>query len=793
MSILFKILIENINSYQKNGSIKSTDIVRDKEHIRLYNHYSFYSDFFTICESGIEVDYCNISKLSCQSDVLYIELKDSKLIKIASSYFEIIYDLLKEIVESKKQFYVALKTWDTLDDNSFIDQNNIDQIIEDKYVKRKWEIVTLIETKQFLMAESKLKGLLGYSTTDILYFSGLLKRNQAKYDNKPKLYYEALQQLFQAHNNNKSNRFLFNVLKNTYLEYKDVFFDIPLAYRKFIFITDGFYGFPNTGFCVLLNRIVMDSQHPLKNTVNTGDLFLPDNLEFPVGHPIDNTLYVVHPYNEKYYIPIDGHEHILFKDRIDEFNNLVQALGATEIKYTRINKKGTNSSRKEDLNIHLKVDGKVNKGALGFNYHDKEDQSLSEAVGYFTGQKFNPKVKPHLPSKLVWYNKETSWQRLFAQRTNGNNLLEVVEEVSSKSLKTVSRQEIININAQLDLLSASINAEIYNEVVLDVQQEFEEIQRIEVVFSPIKDLTTNPAVIEMYQLDDMISYNNKDYQVENLKIDSTVLLSLLNFDNPLQQTKAIEKEKSKSFVLGRNIRIPLRPEYNLYLDMIYVEGGSFIAGTSDADILKISTKNRKRQTSVESFYISKLLVDCKMAFLLLENKYPVEDSNLPFKFNNSKKRNWEVFIKELNELTSLNFTLLSIDEWEYAAKGGVKTKGFKYSGGNNLTDVGISLATKTYLTHPVGSRLPNELEIFDMSGNLYERVLDPNFTYNVKGGMWSSSEIYCRPSFTFWDVKSINTVLNGGFALRLKLSVKQVQELLVVNDIDTVFTLKVNK
>jgi formylglycine-generating enzyme required for sulfatase activity len=78
----------------------------------------------------------------------------------------------------------------------------------------------------------------------------------------------------------------------------------------------------------------------------------------------------------------------------------------------------------------------------------------------------------------------------------------------------------------------------------------------------------------------------------------------------------------------------------------------------------------------------------------------------------------------LNELTGKNYRLVTEAEWEYAARGGNKSRGYKYSGSNNLDAVAWYEDNSDYEMHPVGRKAPNELGIYDMSGNVWEWCYD---------------------------------------------------------------------
>jgi hypothetical protein len=197
-------------------------------------------------------------------------------------------------------------------------------------------------------------------------------------------------------------------------------------------------------------------------------------------------------------------------------------------------------------------------------------------------------------------------------------------------------------------------------------------------------------------------------------------------------------------------------------DMVFVQGGTFTMGSNLSS--PRGNEMPPHQVTVNDFYISKYPVTQALwKQIMRTNPSANQDcNNCPV-----DKVNWnsaQAFIQKLNAKTGKKYRLPTEAEWEFAARGGNQSNGYKYSGSDDINVVAWYNGNSGGKTHPVGTKAANELNIYDMSGNVFEWVNDWYADYSstaqtnprgpsngtkriLRGGSWYDVAEFSRVTF----------------------------------------------
>ena len=249
--------------------------------------------------------------------------------------------------------------------------------------------------------------------------------------------------------------------------------------------------------------------------------------------------------------------------------------------------------------------------------------------------------------------------------------------------------------------------------------------------------------------------------ISNLNGDTTVMPSCSTEAGSKRQKS--ERKAVKNFHIG-----------GVSFDMIWVEGGTFCMGaTLEQGDDAYGDEEPVHSVTLSGYYIGKTEVTQALwESVMCSNPSTIQDNDLPVE--NVSWDDCQEFIRKLNSLTGQNFRLPTEAEWEFACRGGNNSRGYKYSGGNDIDNVAWNTdnsGRKTWLrgisgrrVHHVATKLPNELGIYDMSGNVFEWCSDWYGDYSIhaqtnpkgsddgvyrvlRGGSWGINARSCRSSY----------------------------------------------
>ncbi len=193
--------------------------------------------------------------------------------------------------------------------------------------------------------------------------------------------------------------------------------------------------------------------------------------------------------------------------------------------------------------------------------------------------------------------------------------------------------------------------------------------------------------------------------------------------------------------------------------MVAVKGGTFSMG-SPANEKDRDDDEKQHQVTVSDFFIGKTEVTQALWQTVMgNNPSRFKGDNRPVE--QVSRDDCQKFIKALNKLTGKHYRLPTEAQWEYAARGGCISNGYIYAGSNNIDVVAWHSYNSGGETHPAGQKRPNELGLYDMSGNVSEwcqdwygsyisrSQIDPTGSVSGyfrvhRGGTWGDSAEDCR-------------------------------------------------
>ena len=233
---------------------------------------------------------------------------------------------------------------------------------------------------------------------------------------------------------------------------------------------------------------------------------------------------------------------------------------------------------------------------------------------------------------------------------------------------------------------------------------------------------------------------------------------------------------------NNDISIPVKD--GISIDMVKVDAGSFMMGATSEMQNPYGDETPVHQVILTNdYYMGKYEVTQALWQAVMgNNPSKFKGDNLPVESVSWK--DCQKFISKLNKKTGRKFRLPTEAEWEYAARGGKKRRGYQYSGSSNISDVAWYAGNSSNKTHPVGTKQANELGLYDLSGNVWEWCQDchgsyvsssqtnpigvESGTFRVRrGGSWLNSAWGCRSSYRYCDAPDYRFNYIG---LRLVLS-----------------------
>lgn len=330
----------------------------------------------------------------------------------------------------------------------------------------------------------------------------------------------------------------------------------------------------------------------------------------------------------------------------------------------------------------------------------------------------NPVANAQLTTenKTEWIQDITVSQDLISFNVKKNNLTETRETAIIVKYSALSSVSIITIKQ--DAAPAPIIKLGTTEISIPAEGGSGKVEYE--IINPIENIDISIQCKEEWvefldTKNSAITFNvNENITGENRK--AIVNVTYEGAEKQVSFTISQEKSDSQDLI---NINVN-----GVHFDMIYVQGGQFTMGaTEEQDPYASMDEYPKHQVTLSDYYIGKYEVtqDIWEAVMGTNPSFNTGTSNPVEQITYDDCLE---FIDKLNALTGMEFSLPTEAQWEYAARGGNKSQNYIYSGSDDVNNVAWSPEISEWTTHNVGELAPNELGLYDMSGNVAEWCAD---------------------------------------------------------------------
>ena len=219
------------------------------------------------------------------------------------------------------------------------------------------------------------------------------------------------------------------------------------------------------------------------------------------------------------------------------------------------------------------------------------------------------------------------------------------------------------------------------------------------------------------------------------------------------------------------------------IEMVFVKGGTFTMGCTEEQIDCEGDESPAHKVTLSDYSIGKYEITQAQWRAVMGNNPSTFSGCDDCPVENISWQDASAFCKQLSRLTGKKYSLPTEAQWEYAARGGSKGKRQMYAGSDKIAEVSWYSANADKRTHEVGTKKPNELGIYDLSGNVWEWCSDwyggytsaeqtnpqgasDRTTRVLRGGGWRDDAQNCRTAFRGNSAPTFNNS-NIGFRVVL--------------------------